>query len=216
MIRVLIIGASRGIGLESVKRALQQGYRVRAMARSADRMAIRDAKLEKYAGDATDAEDLARALDGVDVVIQALGVAAGPDMILKPVTLFSSATRALIPAMEKAGVRRLISVTGFGAGDSQARIACLQRVPFRLLLGRAYDDKSVQEQLIRDSALDWIIARPGVLTKGPRSDRYRILEKPGEWRNGVISRADVADFLIRQIDDDTYLRKTPVLIRYPL
>ena len=110
------------------------------------------------------------------------------------------------------GVKRLICVTGFGAGDSRASINCLQRLPFQFVLGRAYDDKSLQEQLIKESELDWTIARPGVLTSGPRTGHYQMLSEAFQWRNGSISRADVADFLVRQIGDQTYIRKSPVLI----
>jgi len=209
---ILIIGASRGIGLEAVKQALSRGHSVRALSRGADRIAIDDANLDKCAGDALDENDVAAALKGIDAVIQALGVAAGPDLVLGPVRLFSEATRILLPAMETAGVRRLICVTGFGAGDSRPHMGCLQRIPFRLFLGRAYDDKVVQEWLIRESALDWVIARPGVLTNGPRTGRYKVLVEPERWRGGAISRADVADFLAGQIDSDTYLGKTPVLV----
>jgi putative NADH-flavin reductase len=212
MAKVLIIGASRGIGLEAVKQALSQGHKVRAMARSAAKITVDAAHLEKFAGDALNPDDVITALDGVDVVIQALGIAAGPDMVLKPVRLFSQSTEILVNAMENAGVKRLISVTGFGAGDSYARIGCLQRIPFRLLLGRAYDDKDVQERLIRHSNLDWTVARPVILTNGPRTGRYRVLAEPKQWRNGLISRADVADFLVGQIDSEDYIRKTPLLI----
>lgn len=211
MAHVLIIGASRGIGLETVKQALACGHQIRALARSAGQVSVTHPNLEKRVGDALDPDIVARAVDGIDVVIQALGVAAGPQMIVGPVQLFSNATRILVPAMQAGGVKRLISVTGFGAGDSRARLGCLQGIAFRLLLGRAYDDKNVQERLIRTSNLDWVIARPVILTNGRRSGRYRILVDPKSWRNGLISRADVADFLVRQIDDDSYLGKTPVL-----
>ena len=211
MARVLIIGASKGIGLEAVKRALACGNKVRALARSADRIGISETHLEKRKGDALDPGDVTSALAGIDAVIQALGVAAGPGMILGPIRLFSDSTRVLVPAMQKTGVRRLICVTGFGAGDSRSKVGCLQGMVFRLVLGRAYDDKDVQERLIRNSNLDWVIARPVILTNGPRIGRYRVLVDPKLWRNGLISRADVADFLVRQIEDDTYLGKTPVL-----
>ncbi len=103
-------------------------------------------------------------------------------------------------------------MTGFGAGDSRASIGPLQRLPFQIVFGRAYDDKSVQERLIEDSGLDWTIARPGVLTGGPRTGRYKVLADPSQWRNGIIARADVADFLVRQIEDRRYVRKAPVLV----
>ena len=212
MANVLVIGASKGIGLASVKRALDCGHEVRAMARGAAQIPLRHERLEKVTGDALKEADVSAALTGIDVVIQALGVRAGPQMIFGPITLFSKATRVLVPAMEAAGVKRLISVTGFGAGDSRAAIGCLQRIPFRLLLGQAYDDKTVQEAVIKDSTLDWTIVRPGILTNGRRSGRYRILVKPAQWRNGLIARADVADFLVKQIDDDSLLHKAPVIV----
>jgi len=211
MAHVLIIGASKGIGLAATRLALEAGHVVRAFARSADRIALTHANLEKRNGDALDANDVRSALEGMDVVIQALGVPAGPDMVLRPVSLFSEATRVLLPAMEEAQVKRLICVTGFGAGDSKGHISCLQRIPFELVLGRAYDDKDVQEELILASDLDWVIARPTILINGPRTGRYRVLTEPRQWRNGLISRADVADFLVGQIGDDAYLGKTPVL-----
>ena len=208
--RVLIIGASKGIGLETTRQALDAGHNVRALARSATAIAISNTSLEKMRGNALKTEDVEAALVGVDVVIQTLGVGLGE--LLRPVHLFSDATRVLIQAMKIQGVKRLICVTGFGAGDSRASISCLQRLPFQIVFGRAYDDKSLQEQLIKESELDWTIARPGVLTSGPRTGQYQILSESSQWRNGIISRADVAEFLVRQIGDQTYIRKAPVLI----
>ena len=208
--RVLIIGASKGIGLETTRQALDAGHDVRALARSATAIAISNPSLEKIRGDALKTEDLEAALVGVDVVIQTIGVGLGD--LFRPVHVFSDATRVLIAAMGRQGVKRLICVSGFGAGDSRASISRLQRLPFQIVFGRAYDDKSLQEKLIKESELDWTIARPGVLTSGPRTGRYRIIAEATQWRNGIISRADVAEFLVRQIGDGAFIRKTPVLI----
>jgi putative NADH-flavin reductase len=211
MATVLIIGASKGIGLEAVKNALQAGHSVRALARSAGRIPLGHTRLEKVSADALDQPSVEAALEGVDAVIQALGVPASLARTLEPVHLFSDATRVLIAAMERTGVRRLISVSGFGAGDSRGRGGLVYGKLFTLFLGRAYDDKDVQEDLIQESDLDWVIARPVILTGGSRTGRYKVLVEPKSWRIGFISRADVADFLVRQVDDDTYLRTTPVL-----
>ncbi len=213
MATVLIVGASRGIGLETVTRALEAGHKVRALARSARRIPIDHPDLEKVAGDARDPAVVRPALDGVDAVIVTLGVAPGPAAVLKPVRLFSDATRLVVDQMTEAGVKRLVCVTGIGAGDSRDAGGFLYSVVvLPLLLKRVYDDKDVQEQIIRKSTLDWVIVRPGLLARGPRTGSYRVLTNPDEWRMGKISRADVADFLVRQIDDDTYLGKTPLLI----
>jgi putative NADH-flavin reductase len=208
--RVLIVGASKGIGLETTRQALYAGHHVRALARSATAIAVSNPSLEKIQGDALKTVDVEAALVGVDVVIQTLGVGLGD--LFRPVHLFSDATRVLIAAMRSQSVKRLICVTGFGAGDSRASISCLQRLPFQIVFGRAYGDKSLQERLIKESELDWTIVRPGVLTSGPRTGRYKILSDPSKWRNGIISRVDVADFLVRQIEDRTFVRQAPVLV----
>src|SRR4051794_34639530 len=119
MPRILVIGGSRGIGLEVVRQAVGSGFAVRAFARSADRIPGSAPNLEKRVGNATDAEDVAAALAGVDAVIMTLGVRFGREMLLGPVRLFSAASRTVVPAMERAGISRLICVTGFGAGDSR-------------------------------------------------------------------------------------------------
>ena len=208
--RILIVGASKGIGLETTRQALAAGYDVRALARSAASINLSDAKLEKVQGDALNKPDVEAALAGVDAVIVTLGVSLGS--LFKPVHLFSDATRVLIAAMKDKRVNLLVCVTGFGAGDSRASIGFLQRVPFQIVFGRAYDDKSLQEQMIKDSGLDWTIARPGVLLSGPRTGRYKVLRDPSEWRNGIISRANVADFLVKQIEDHNLIGASPVLV----
>ena len=208
--RILIIGASKGIGLETTYQALASGYDVRALARSATSINLSDAKLEKFPGDALNKQNVEAALAGINVVIVTLGIGLGD--LFKPVNLFSQATRVLITAMTDKNINRLICITGFGAGDSQASIAPLQRLPFKIMFGRAYDDKSRQEELIKQSGLDWTIARPGVLLNGARTARYKVLRDPSEWRNGFIARANVADFLIKQVEDHSLIGAAPVLV----
>jgi uncharacterized protein YbjT (DUF2867 family) len=216
MARILVIGASQGIGLSVCNAAAREGHTVRAMSRRGT-AAVDNAKLiEPFSGDALQPDDVRRALQGIDVVVQALGVPPSLDLILRPVTLFSSATRVLLPAMSIAGVRKLICVTGFGAGDSKAAINILQRLPFKVLLQNAYNDKSIQEELIVASELDWLLVRPGVLTSFAASGNYQVLTAPNTWRNGVIARADVADFIVKRISADHLGREKPVVIRYPL
>ena len=119
MAKVLIIGASRGIGLETVKAALLAGHNVRALARSAARIPIQNPGLDRVAGNALDSSAIRSTLDGVDVVVQTLGVDVAPRSIFERTTLFSQSTRILVDAMKATGVKRLIAVTGLGAGDSR-------------------------------------------------------------------------------------------------
>ena len=211
MDRILVVGASKGIGLAATKEALARGYRVRAMARSAATMPLAHDNLEKLNGSALSGADVSAALAGVSAVLLTLGVPLNPATVLKPATLFSRATDVFVSAMERAGVRRLVCVTGFGSGDSRSSMGALESIPFRLVLGRVYDDKGVQEEIIRKSGLDWVIARPGILTNGAKT-KYRILDDRASWRNGIISRANVADFMVDQVEGTSYLHEAPVLI----
>ena len=212
MANILVIGSSRAIGLETVKLGLRAGHRVWAFARSADQIPLDDTNLERFAGDAMKTNDVRRALAGVDAVIQTLGIKAGPEMVIRGTKLFSTATRVLVHAMQAEGIARLIALTGFGAGDSRNQGGCLYDLGFNTVLGRVYDDKNVQEHLIRSSDLAWTIARPVILTDRPATNRYQVVLDPADWRPGTISRADVADFLVKQVSSDEYLRKAPVLI----
>jgi putative NADH-flavin reductase len=213
MAKLLIIGASRGIGLETVKAALLAGHSVRSLARSASSIPIQNPGLEKVPGNALDSSTIRSALQGVDVVVQTLGVDIAPRSIFERTTLFSQSTRILVDSMNIAGVKRLIAVTGLGAGDSRGRGGLLyDAIVFPLLLKRVYDDKDVQEWIIRSSGLDWTIVRPGLLTNRPPTGRYRVLTADEAWRFGVVSRADVAEFIVRQIDDRALIGATPLLI----
>ena len=213
MAELLIIGARRGIGLETVRAALRAGHRVHALARSAASMPIQDTNLVKVSGDALDRDTIRDALHDVDVVIQTLGVNFAPKLIFEGTTLFSDSTRILVDAMKVAGVKRLIAVTGLGAGDSRGHGGVIyDAVVFPLLLKRVYDDKDVQEWIIRSSGLDWTIVRPGLLKNRPATGRYRVLTASKDWQFGAISRSDVADFLVHQINDRTLVGTTPLLI----
>ncbi|MGI9404311.1 MAG: NAD(P)-dependent oxidoreductase [Hyphomicrobium sp.] len=213
MTKVLVIGASRGIGLETVKALLAKGYEVRAFARSASTIPFDDERLEKVDGDALDRRDIDGTLAGVDAVIQSLGVTFGPEMILKGTTLFSKSARMLVDAMRAKGVKRLIAVTGLGAGDSRGHGGLLyDALVFPLVLKRVYDDKDVEEQIVRASGLEWTIVRPGLLTSAAPAGRYQVLTDPKSWHAGAISRSDVGEFLTRQVEDRTYIGQTPVLI----
>lgn len=216
MSRILVIGGSSGTGLACVKEALGRDHEVRMFSRSATRSDLTHERLEKFDADALDSNCVANALNDIDIVLQALGVPFDLKMLTGPVTLFSKSTQVLIPAMQNAGVKRLIALTGFGSGDCYSAVSGLQRPGFKLVFGRAYDDKSIQEQLIQASDLDWTFARPGVLRNGERTGNYKILTQADQWRNGVIRRANVADFMVGAAESGEYVKQGPVLIEHGL
>ena len=209
--RILVIGASRGIGLATVKAACDNGWAVKAFSRHASDLAYSHNNLTKIDGNALLAPDVERALRDVDAVVLSLGVPFNLKLFTGPITLFSSATRVVLEQMQQQNVKRLVCITGFGAGDSIGAIHPLQRVGFNLVFGRAYADKSAQETAIKSSSADWTIARPGVLTNG-RQKPYKTLVAAETWRNGIISRANVAVFVINTIAHGDHIGEAPVLI----
>lgn len=213
MALVLVVGASRGIGLETVRRALAEGHRVRALARGAAAIAIAHAQLERVSADALNREAVAAAVEGADAVIETLGAPMNIGVMLRGTRLFSAATRLLVDTMRERGVRRLVAVTGLGAGDSRGHGGLLyDAIAFPLVLKRIYDDKDVQEQIIRASGLDWTIVRPGLLRSGTPTGRARALTDPRDWTVGSVTRADVADFLVREAFERRFVGQTPLLI----
>jgi uncharacterized protein YbjT (DUF2867 family) len=211
MARILVMGASKGIGLETVRKAINSRYLVRAFARSAHDIRLDHPELEKFRGDALNHDDINTALKDVDVVVQTLGV--GFRELFAPVSLFSESSKLLLSSMKNGGVKRLICITGFGAGDSGRSISSFQRLPFEAVFGRAYADKTIQEQLIKSSDLDWTIVRPGVLTGNFCAGRYQAFDQPIDWRNGIIARSDVADFCIKHVENPSSFHKAYVLVK---
>ncbi len=209
---ILIMGATSGIGRCALDEAVRRGLPVRAFARSAESLDATDL-VEPFKGDATSAEDVARALSGAQAVVYALGITERLAMLWEEETLFSETTRVLLEAMATSVVSRLVVVTGFGAGRSKAAMSWVEKTGHRAILGKPYADKDRQEDLIMASAADWTIARPVILTKGARTETYRVLRDPKTWRNGLISRASVAHYLIDAVEQGLDVKADVVLTR---
>ena len=126
-------------------------------------------------------------------------------------TTLSNGTKSIVQAMEKLGVERFICESSLGVGDSKGRLGLLYTyVLIPLFLRGLFADKEVQERIIGDSRLDWVIVRPAALTNGPRRGAYRHGEDIGHWMfTRKISRSDVADFMLKQLTENRYLHMTP-------
>lgn len=210
--RLLVIGATKGIGREAVRHGLEAGHFVRAFSRDTSSLTPQDG-LELVSGDATRPDDLRPVLEGVDAVILAVGLGRDSRRFFSGVTLFSDSTRALLPLLAEIGPRRLLAVTGFGAGDSANAMSSIERIGHRAILGRAYADKDVQEEMIRATDLDWTLVRPVILTNNAGTGRYKVLSDPKTWRNGLIPRADVGHYLVRAASEAANIREAVVLAR---
>lgn len=204
---ITIIGASAGIGLQCTRLALEHGHEVAALSRRI--IPVPDhPKLRRVQGSATDLNRVGVAVEGAEAILVTLGTKSP-----LATTMFSDATRILLETLKKTGASpTLLVLTGFGAGDSWNYNSFPMKMLFTLALKKVYLDKSEQERLIADGYARWEIVRPGRLTNGQTTGRYRMLDElvPG-MKVGAISRADVAHFMITQAERPTYLRKCVAL-----
>ena len=206
--KILIVGATRGIGRQVLDQALAARHAVTALVRDTRRLDAQHDRLKVVQGDVLDANAVALAMAGQEAVCCSIGV----KMPGIHVTVFSEGTRNLLGAMKKSGVRRLACVTGIGAGDSRGHGGFLfDSLFYPILLRTVYADKDRQESLIRASGVDWVIVRPGFLTNGLLTGRYRAITDLAGVTAGKISRADVAHFILQQLVAPSQLRQTPLL-----
>jgi uncharacterized protein YbjT (DUF2867 family) len=207
--RILILGATGGTGRLIVRDALAKGHSVVALVRSkASAPDLPGANVVE--GDARDEAAILRALDGCDAVVSSLGSRMS---LFGKVTLLSIATPALIAAMIRSGVRRLVCISALGVGDSRGHGGFFfDRLFQPLLLRNAYKDKERQEAAIRASSLDWVIVRPGALNDEPAHGNIRAFTDLSGVRGGKIARADVARFVVEQLMADTWLKRTPLIL----
>lgn len=205
--KLLVLGATGGTGREIVRQALEHAHEVTILARNPRAPAVGE-KLRILQGDVTGGEALAAAIAGQDAVLSALGRGYS----LKSGGLFARAMPRIVDSMEEQGVRRLVVVSAYGVGDTGRDAPLLPRLMHRLMLAELFADKLAGERAIRHSSLDWTLVYPTALTNGPRASRYRSgerLELHGLLPK--ISRADVAEFVLRQLDDPAYVRKGVIL-----
>lgn len=207
---VLVFGASGATGREVVRCALDRGHAVRAFVRDPAKLRIGHARLATVVGDVVEYASVERAVGGADAAVSALGSgnSLGPDPAL------IDGVRNIVRAMEQAGVRRLVYLSMLGVGGSGWQLGFVDRhVVLPLLLRNVMRDHAEKERLIERSTLDWVIVRPPRLTNGPYTGHYRAGKDASERTLlASISRADVADFMVKQLTDDRYLRGTPAVL----
>lgn len=200
--KLLVIGASAGVGRETVQLALSRGHQVCALARNLTQLADH-ASLEKVQGDATDPRVLQKLVKHADRVLVTLGTG----MRIKKTTLYSDFARTLLQIHNKEPIEvSVLVLTGFGAGDSRPYLGFLMGCLFDGLLDGVYADKTRMEELIASSTLKWELVRPGLLTNAVATGRWRAqTELKSGMRVGRISRGNVAHFLVGEAEAPNYL-----------
>src|SRR6266404_3096670 len=202
-LRILIIGATGGTGRQLVRQALEQGHQVTAFVRKPKKLKIEHPNLRVVKGNVRDYTSVESAMRDQNAVACALG----HKHFFYPTRILCEGTCNILRAMKTCGVPRLVCESSLGVGNSAGRLGLLFTffvVP--VILPFIFWDKVRQEKLIEESDTDWVIVRPGMLTNAPARGKYRHGPKVGNFLWTVrISRADVADFMLKQLTDDDYI-----------
>ena len=204
--KILVIGATGLTGTHLLSLLTERGHEVTAFVRDPSKLSFKHEKLKIAQGDARDLASLERAVQGQDVVMSALG-----PRTLKADDLQEVFMRNLVAAMTKHNVKRLINLSAMGAGDSYAGSPFIMRAFFLpLFLGKMFKDKERGEVHLFGSSLDYVNVRPGRLTNEPaRGGVKASLEYKG--LKHIMSRADLAQFMVSQLDQSMWVRKSPLI-----
>jgi uncharacterized protein YbjT (DUF2867 family) len=206
--KFLVLGATGRTGVLFVKKALDEGHEVTALVRRAG--ADVDKRAQIVAGDVTDAAVVAKAAQGHDAIVSALGVKNAKETP----TLITDMVRAVIASAEISGVDRFVVLSAFGVGDSLAKASWLVKPLFKSVLKKVYADKAESEVYLKASKLQWTLEYPGALNNGD-SSRYSTVELRDVRKTPLFpstSRGNVADFLLRSAVQGTYIRQTAVVL----
>lgn len=208
--RVLVIGATGGTGRQLVAQALEAGYEVTALVRDPAKLQLTHPHLTVVRGDVLDYRSVSAAVQRQDAVVSALG----HRRLFVPSRVRSEGTQNVLRAMQEHGVQRFVCETSLGLGSSAGRMGLLGTwLALPVFLPIYFWDKARQERAISESDVDWVIVRPGILTNGAKRGIYRHGENVGSYiLPGRISRADVAEFMLKQLTDDTYVHKASGLV----
>ena len=200
---LLIFGGTGPTGKNLVTQGLELGHSVCIFARRPEAVVLQHDRLSVVKGNILDAASVESAMPGREAILSALGIRK-----LGKNTIISDGTKNILAAMKNQGIRRFVCETSLGVGESKGQTAWLfDRVIQPFILKNVFDDKEVQEQMIRQSSLDWVIVRPSGLTNGVQTGAYKVwVGKPPKGLKNWISRADVAEFMLKQLTDNQYLR----------
>ncbi len=209
MKKIIVFGSTGTIGIHLIEQSLEEGHKVTAFCRNADKLSeYHSPQLNIYKGDVFNPTSVQEAIKGHDIVIVALGSGKSRKSVVR-----SEGTKNIIEAMKQCGVQRLICQTTLGAGDSKGNLNFFWKyIMFGWFLKQVFEDHELQETYVKNSGLDWTIVRPGAFEDGKKTTAYKhgfaVNDKTLKLK---ISRADVADFILKQITSSEYLFKTPGL-----
>jgi len=205
--KIVIFGASGPTGRALVEQALSRGHGVTGFVRDPARLPLEHERLTLVCGDVLNQEGVDAAVAGQDAVFGALGIRRGT-----PKTLVTDGTRRIIAAMERHEIRRYVGLSAYGAGET--RDGSLYTRMTWLMLRPNLEDKQRHEALLRGSDLDWTLVRPPRLTDGEATGRYETGTDLRMKLTSKVTRADVAAFMLDQLDNTAYTRRAPSIVSF--
>lgn len=207
MQKIALFGGSGRTGQQFLNQALAQGYTVKVLARTPEKITQQSAQLEVIKGDVLDAAAVAQVVAGTDIVVSLFGQVKG-----SPAWVQTEGTQNIISAMQKHDIKRIISLSGGGLPykekDRPKLPDHLIRFIMRLAVPQILNDAQKHYEALQASDLDWTIVRAPRLTDGARRGQYRV-GWVGVNASTQISRADLADFIITQLNDKTFYNQLP-------
>lgn len=207
--KLVVFGATGGTGRHLVEQALAAGHEVTAFARDPSAVAARP-HLTVLPGGTGDAAAVDRAIAGQDAVLCALGGRPWR----RRARVCSTAMRNIVASMKGRGVRRVVAISTFGAGDTRPQVPWLARMlVFGLVLRSEVADKEAMERELAASDLDWTAVRVGLLSDAAPQGTWRVADDGSMRGMGRIARADVAAFMLAQLDSREWVGRRPA-IRY--
>jgi putative NADH-flavin reductase len=201
-VKVLVVGATGGLGRDVVNQSLSRGHQTAALARDPSRATLPQAA-QIVKGDVLDRSSVRSAVAGQDAVICALGTPSPRQAS----TLLARGSENLVDAMTEARVRRLACVTLLGLGSSRANCSLFYREVILRMLAPMVSDKEAQEQAVRGSDLDWVLVRPPRFVAGRPRGAVKVIAEGEPGRLGRVVRADLARFLVDCASEDRYVRE---------
>jgi len=200
--KIAIFGATGKTGIELVKQALEHGHEVTVMVRDPKRLPTFSTQIKVLVGDFTNLDVVKSTIEGQDAVICTLGSRE----LYKNSGLRTQATKAIIAAMQEVGVKRLIVMSSMGIGESWNTLPLFTKALFKLFMPAARADHEAQEAAVKSSGLEWTIIRPSGLTDAPNVSAYEY-GKDISPKTSRISRANVADFILKAIESNSYIHE---------
>ncbi len=209
MKKIALFGASGQTGQAFLRKALANGFAVRALVRSPEKINQQSKHLTVIQGDVLNKQDVAKVVEGCDLVISLFGHVKG-----SPEWLQTNGTKNIIAAMQAQKIKKIISLSGgglpFPEKDQPKFVDKMIRTIMKIVVPKILNDAIEHHKVLQNSGLDWIIVRGSRLNNETAKGTYKV-GWVGVNASTKISRSDLADFIVTQIDDNTFIRQMPFI-----